>query len=795
MTATLPTGTVTFLFTDIEGSTRLLHELGERYAEVLAEHRHVLREAFARRDGVEVDTQGDAFFVAFARASDAVAAASEAQAALGDGPVRVRMGLHTGEPTVTEEGYVGIDVHRAARIAAAGHGGQVLLSQATRDLASAEFKDLGDHRLKDLSAPERIFQLGAVEFPRLNTLYQTNLPVQPGPLIGRERELAEVMAFLRDGVRLVTLTGAGGSGKTRLALHAAAELAEEFRDGVWFVPLASAADPATIEPAITAAAGAGFRRKDVLLVLDNLEHLLPDAADVVAELPVRVLATSRERLALGHEQEYEVPPLPEDDAVSLFAARARRLLPAFEPDEHVGAIVRRLDGLPLAVELAAARVKVLTPEQMSNRLDHSLDLLTAGARDAPGRQRTLRATIQWSYGLLAEEERRVLRALAVFRGSFTAAAAEDVAQTDLETVASLVDRSLVRRTHAGRLFLLETIRDFSLSQPSGGEEDEARARHAAYYERLLPEGVAGFDAVSRQMLELAPEVDNVRAAVEWVLDEANAERALDVAARATSIWEKRGFTDEAADWLRRALTLSDAVTPARVDALTQAQGMAQETGDFVRAVHAGEEAVAAARRLGESERLSAALTRLASAYHEVGDLQAARAAYEEALRLTPGRQITLKDYGELEMVFGNYERAQELLDDAVLAENVADRVRVTGLHSLADLALRRGDPDRARALYAESLALAVAFGLHIPEVYCAGGAAAAAALGNDRRAAARLWGAFERLEDEWGPIRTFERPYYEGVVGDVAADPQYIDARRLSAADALRAVEAYVHSP
>jgi len=249
-TAKLPTGTVTFLFTDIEGSTRLLHELGERYAEVLADHRRVLRQAFVRHGGVEVDTQGDAFFVAFGKASEALAAATEAGAALADGPIRVRMGVHTGEPLLTEEGYVGIDVHRAARIAAAGHGGQILVSQSTRDLAGADgLRDLGEHRLKDLSAPERIYQLGDDDFPPLKSLNQSNLPMQPTPLIGRERELSEVVELLGSN-QLVTLTGAGGSGKTRLAVQVAAELVEDYADGVWFVSLAAVRDAELTEPAI-----------------------------------------------------------------------------------------------------------------------------------------------------------------------------------------------------------------------------------------------------------------------------------------------------------------------------------------------------------------------------------------------------------------------------------------------------------------------------------------------------------------------------------------------------------------
>ena len=328
----LPTGTVTFLFTDVEGSTRLLHELGDRYAEVLDDHRRALRRAFERHGGVEVDTQGDAFFVAFAKATEALAAAAEGRDALDTGPIRVRMGLHTGEPIVTHEGYVGIDVHRAARIAAAGHGGQILVSQSTRDLAGADsLRDLGRHRLKDLTAPERIYQLGEGDFPPLRTLNATNLPVAANSLVGRQSELAELTSMLTGPERLVTLTGPGGSGKTRLGLQVGAELVNDFPGGVFFVPLAALSDPELVRPAITRTVGVTVLEeladRSALLLLDNFEHLLDAASEVGALLAAggsaRVLATSRAPLRVQGEREYAVDPLPEDDAVELLVQRAR----------------------------------------------------------------------------------------------------------------------------------------------------------------------------------------------------------------------------------------------------------------------------------------------------------------------------------------------------------------------------------------------------------------------------------------------------------------------------------------
>ncbi|HEV8602830.1 MAG TPA: adenylate/guanylate cyclase domain-containing protein [Gaiellaceae bacterium] len=458
----LPTGTVTLLFTDIEGSTRLLHELGERYADVLSEHRRVLREAFSRHGGVEVDTQGDAFFVAFARAGDAVAAAGEAQYALTNGPVRVRIGVHTGEPVVTEEGYVGADVHRAARIMGAGHGGQVLLPETTRQLldTTAELRELGDHRLKDLTAPQRLYQLGDGDFPPLRTLYRTNLPIQPTPLVGRERELEEAGALVRSH-RLLTLTGPGGSGKTRLALQLAAEAVAQFPDGVFWVPLQALRDPALVERAIGASVGADngliehVANKRLLVLLDNFEQLI-EAAPVVSSLlagtlNAKVLVTTREPLHIEPEQRYQVEPLPDDDAAVLFVERAQAVILGFRPTQAVGEICRRLDGLPLAIELAAARVALLDPDELLARLDRRLPLLGSRSRDAPARQRTLRATIEWSHELLEPDEQELFCRLAVFRGSFSLEAAEAVCDADLDALESLVVKNLVRRWGSCRL--------------------------------------------------------------------------------------------------------------------------------------------------------------------------------------------------------------------------------------------------------------------------------------------------------------------------------------------------------
>jgi hypothetical protein len=362
----LPSGTVTFLFTDIEGSTRLLQELGDAYVDALAEHRRLLREIFVRHAGVEVDTQGDAFFYAFATAQQAVASAVDAQEALLDGPIAVRMGLHTGEPQRTDAGYVGLDVHKAARICAAGHGGQVLLSSVSRQLVEADTRDLGEHRLKDLSAPERIFQLGAGGFPPLRTLYQTNLPIPSTPFLGRKRELDALAALLeRDDVRLLTLTGAGGTGKTRLALQAVGASAGSFADGVFWVALAALREPQLVLEQAARALDARnglvehIADKRILVLFDNFEHVVEAAsgvADLLAGCPnLKVTVTSREPLHLSAEREYAVPPLEEAEALELFRERASAVAADVRGDDDVAAICRRLDFLPLAIELAAAR--------------------------------------------------------------------------------------------------------------------------------------------------------------------------------------------------------------------------------------------------------------------------------------------------------------------------------------------------------------------------------------------------------------------------------------------------------
>ncbi|HEV2457211.1 MAG TPA: adenylate/guanylate cyclase domain-containing protein, partial [Ktedonobacterales bacterium] len=471
MASDLPTGTVTFLFTDIEGSTRLQQQLGARYAESLGLHQQLLRAAFAASNGREVDTQGDAFFVAFSIAPQAIAAAAEATRALADAawpedaPVRVRIGVHTGTPQLVGDRYIGLDVPRAARIAAAGHGGQVLLSEATHALVEhalpegTNLRDLGLHRLKDLQHPEHLFQLVmpglAADFSPLKTLdtHQHNLPIQPTPLLGREEAVAALCALLRrEDVRLVTLTGPGGIGKTRLAIQIAAELVQDFADGVWFVRLSRLTDPALVVPTIAETLGlkevdsqslaellgAYLVDRRPLLLLDNFEQVVGAASEVAGLLAaspgLKVLVTSRSRLHLRGEHEYPLAPLPLPEpgqqppperlsqyaAVAMFVERAQAAKADFAVTAAnapaIAEVCARLDGLPLAIELAAARVKLLPPEALLARLSTQLKVLTGGPRDLEERQQTMRATLAWGEALLAPEERVLFRRLAVFVG-------------------------------------------------------------------------------------------------------------------------------------------------------------------------------------------------------------------------------------------------------------------------------------------------------------------------------------------------------------------------------------------
>jgi predicted ATPase/class 3 adenylate cyclase len=729
----LPSGTVTFLFTDVEGSTKLLHELGaDVYARVLAEHRRVLREAYDAHGGVEVDTQGDAFFVAFPTASGALRAAAEATGGLAAGPIRVRMGIHTGTPHLAEEGYVGVDVHRAARIAACGHGGQVLVSAATAALVGAEeLRFLGEHRLKDLSAPEGVYQLGDADFPPLKSLHQTNLPIPSTPFLGREHELAEVLGLLsREDVRLLTLTGPGGTGKTRLGLQAAGGLADRYPQGVWWVALAPLHDSKLVSATAAHALGATDGLADhigdgsMLVLFDNFEQVIDaaaDLADVLASCPnLDVLVTSREPLHLTGEQEYPVPPLAHEEGVDLFAARARAVKPDFEPDDAVPAICRRLDDLPLALELAAARVRAVSPAQILERLDQRLPLLTGGARDLPERQRTLRATIEWSYELLAPEEQRLFARLAVFRGGCTLEAAEHVTEADLDGLESLVDKNLLRHRE-DRYWMLETIAEYAAERLRQGEEETAiRDRHLEHFLALAERAyVDRLSSPSSWFATMDAEHDNFRSALDWAAAGDPAVEAQLVGAIAP-YWVLRGHALEARERLTAALARHEAPDVIRARALTELGEVVGVMGMDREALGHLDEARELWREHGDARGEALALEMMGYCYVGLGELPPARLAFEQSLALREAAGASdLEKAGSLSglcqelVASGEIERAEPLAQELyeLGARHGARRTEQSGLHYLADCPLIAGNYAESEERYIRALAHARRFGM------------------------------------------------------------------------------------
>jgi predicted ATPase/class 3 adenylate cyclase len=675
----LPTGTVTFMFTDIEGSTRLLQELGDRYAAVRDEHQAIIRRAIAEGGGVEVSTEGDSFFVAFPSPVSAVGAAVAIQRGLAahewshGAPVRVRIGLHTGEGVPRGADYVGIDVNRAARVADAAHGGQIILSDATRGLIEhalpegASLRDLGEHRLKDILHPEHLCDVVieglTADFPPPRTLdaRPNNLPAQLTSFIGREEEIAEIKELL-GRTRLLTLTGAGGTGKSRLSLQVAAQVLTEYRDGCFFVDLSSVTDPALVPSAVARALGvpevAGrsileavkdhLHDKELLLVVDNFEQVV-EAGPVIEELlttapKLRVMVTSRVVLSLRGEQEHVVPPLQPPDpqripdvltlgrfeAVQLFTERALAVQPGFRLTEGnasaVAQITARLDGLPLAIELAATRTKVLTPQQMLPRLQQRLSILTSGARTLPQRQRTLRDAIAWSYDLLDDVERRLFARLAAFMGGWTLESAEFVCDLEglgldgLDGLSSLVDKSLIRSAEASdgepRFSMLETIREFGQEQLREGEDfDAVTRRHADHFLGLALDAEPHLTADDQgEWLDRCDrEHANIRVALRWAIEAGEAERAQQSAGALWRFWQQRGHLAEGRRWLEEilAMPLGQKPTPARAKAFIGAGGIAWWQQDRESAGVFYEQAVDIERELGDPARIAEALYNLA----------------------------------------------------------------------------------------------------------------------------------------------------------------------------------------
>jgi predicted ATPase/class 3 adenylate cyclase len=860
----LPSGTVTLLFTDIEGSTALAERLGDRWPGLLAEHNRILRETFSAHGGIELGAEGDALFVAFTGAGAAAAAAAAAQRALAshgwpeDAGIRVRMGLHTGEPTPTADGYVGLDMHRAARVAAAAHGAQVLLSQTTRDLlpeslGGLTFRDLGEHRLKDLSGPQRLHQLRieglAADFPPPRTIEgrATNLPAQPTPLVGRSRELESVRTLLLgEGTRMVTLTGPGGTGKTRLALQVAADLLDEFPDGVYGVLLAPIADPdvvplelarvlgveETSTLSIAEALKAAVANRRTLILFDNFEHVGPASGllgDLLGSCPgLKALVTSREPLRIAAERQYPVPPLglpassvksaleaAEYEAVMLFVERARAVRPDFELTDETAPIVaeicERLDGLPLAIELAAAWSKVLPPAALLRRLERRLELPATRGADVPARQSTIRQAIAWSYDLLADEERRLHARLSVFVGGFTLEAAERVvapagepAPDVLEGVGSLVDRSLLRETEdaAGepRFTMLATIREYALEHllDTGDNEDLLR-RHALEFARFAEEADEGL-RTGDQLLwfdRLEAEHDNLRAALDSSAASGDDETALRLGGALGWFWYTHGHALEGCSRLTDLLARTEGVPDElRARPLYALGVLLDQRGEPQRAAELVGRSLLVFREQGERRRVASALNSLGSIKRGLGDFESARSLLEESIALRrelgdeAGAAGALSNLGVIAFEQGDLDEAEARFEETIALDRAHGNEWGSGVaaDNLAAVALERGD-HRARELIRDTLAVAERVGDQELLAFGLEKAAVLAALDGDSGRAGRLAGAADALRESTGIERSgFDGEWLARHLGRVGGDEfetARLAGRELDAEEAL----------
>lgn len=772
----LPSGTVTFLFTDIEGSTQLWEKHSEAMKQALAQHDLILRQAIESSGGQIIKTTGDGIHGVFEKAIDAVQATLAAQRALKaplcDLQIHVRMGLHTGEAELRAGDYHGQALNRAARIMSAGHGGQVLLSSVTAELArehlaaDVRLLDLGEHRLRDLIRPEHIFQLLApdlpAEFPALKSLsaFPNNLPPQLTSFIGREREMSDARRLLASA-RLLTLIGPGGTGKTRLSLQLAADQLSAFKDGVWLVELAPLSDPSFILSALASVLELHevpgipllhividyLRAKQLLLILDNCEHLVEASAQIADQLlraspQLKIIASSREALGIDGETVYRVPSLSlpdtsnkslmEYESTRLFVDRATKAEPRFHLTDHnassIAQICQRLDGIPLAIELAAARVKLFTPEQIAERLDDRFKLLTGGSRTALPRQQTLRALIDWSYHSLNELEQRALRRLAVFSGGWTFEAAEAViGESDaMDSLLGLVNKSLVNveeQDAKSRYRFLETIRQYAMEKLlESGEAAEARDRHMEYFLQSIDQEAEADQRIFGQedtewLDHMEVEHDNLRTALEWSTSN-NPEKALRLAYVAGSFWVARDYNHEARKWCQIALERSKSL-PGMEEEQAKVYGMlgwsSIAIGDHKTGREAAEAGVALAREVGDTKTMGRLLSVVALACTFLGEFPAGEAAIQEAeaisrekgymgelsLMLTTRAQITYFAHGDI-------ERAKQYLDEAIaIGLNARLQWATTmSVFGIARIAGMMGDLATARAKFMESAAVA-----------------------------------------------------------------------------------------
>jgi predicted ATPase/DNA-binding SARP family transcriptional activator len=796
-----PAGTITFLLSDLEGSTRLLRSLGRRsHAELIRQHNELLRAVWSGYAGYEVDTVGDGFVVAFRETSGAVRAAVDAQRALGEASwpdgvqPRIRVALHAGDARIRDGNYVGTPVVRAAGIMSVGYGGQVLVSQAVADLCAdedlpeIEFRDLGLHRLKDLDEPQHLYQLVAPglpsAFPPPRTRSLTNLPRPAAPLLGRERELAELVELpTTRGRRLVTVTGAGGTGKTRLALEVAWKLLDAFPDGAFFVSLAPLSDQEQVAAAVVAALPVQeqpgrplaellkdyLASRRLMLLLDNFEHLLaaaPLAAELIAATPgVQILATSREPLHVAGECEYPLEPLSARAAAELFAALVQDAVPdlALEGgNDLIALICDRLDGLPLALELAAARVKLLGLQGLADRLEEGMDVVAGHRRDLPERQQTLRSTVQWSYDLLDQEEQRALLGLAVFAGGWTLEAAERVCDADLELVGSLLAKSLLRRRETAtgdvRFWMLQTIREFGLDElRRSGRLHDAKDRHLSYFRELAelaePELRRQQQVIWLQRLD--SESENLRTAFAHGLGEnGDLHQAGRLALALLEFWDARARFGEAESCCNLLIARRSELDPALAARLSLAQAwIASRRGDRRSQIRHAADAATAFRKLGmplyeawaadtltygllystepdRRERAAAAATQAREAAEESGDPWAVCHA------LAAMAHIAGRLHADEERVTQLYEECAHLYSEAGNRHSYG-----LVLGNLAESALEQGDFERAEMLLVDAIASAREIDDHLVASFCLSRLAAA------RLLQGRLAGAKPALEE------------------------------------------------
>ena len=787
----LPTGTLTFLFTDIEGSTTRWEHHPDAMRVALARHDALLRTVITAHGGVVFKMVGDAVYTAFAVAADAVTAAVAGQRAVAAeewgevGPLRVRMALHTGAAQSRDEDYFGPTLNRVARVLSTGYGGQILLSTVTYELvrdslpAGASVKDLGEHALKDLLRPEHVYQLVIpnlpTEFPPLKSLerHPHNLPVQPTPFIGREQEVSTICQRLRrPEVRLLTLTGPGGIGKTRLGLQIAAELADQYPDGVFFVNLAPVSDPDRVASAILQTLGisdlsgqppltlltAALKDKQMLLLIDNFEQVITAAvqvAELLAACPkLKIIVTSRVVLHIRAEREFALPPLSlpnpkhlpdlvtlsQYEAVALFIERAQAVRPDFQVTNAnapaVAAICARLDGLPLAIELAAARAKFFAPQALLSRLEQGLSVLSGGARDLPTRQQTLRGAIAWSYDLLSPEEQQLYRRLAVFVDGCMWEAAEVVCRAAgelsgdiLDGLLSLVDKSLLRQEESTegepRFWMLQLLREFGLeAQARTGEAELTRQAHALYYLALAEEAKPHLRGTeqARWLARLEQEHENLQVALNWLLEGARmeegkeqAERALRMCGALFWFWRIRGYMREGQTELSQALAArSGVVVPVQAEALLGAAELAFALGDYERVEALGGESLVLYRQLGDAAGMAASLYLLGHTAGERSQYVAARSQIEKAATLfqqvgdTWGRGRCLIQIAHIATGQGEYDHARTLLEETLGLSSVLGDKGLVGwaLYELAQvLFLSQGDQAKAYALTEQSLAI------------------------------------------------------------------------------------------